>query len=87
MVAELLKQKRLASGLSQRDVSDKLGYSTPQFISNWERGISCPPIGSLKKLGKIYGVSADDLFQAMLNSTLDQVAQDLRRKFAKSKDQ
>ena len=86
-LAKGLKQKRVAAGLSQRDVSDELGYSTPQFISNWERGISCPPVGSLKKLGRIYGVPADDLFQAMLSSTLDQVAKDLRRKFAKSKDQ
>lgn len=59
----------------------------PNLFQTGSAAFLAPPIGSLKKLGKIYGVSADDLFQAMLNSTLDQVAQDLRRKFAKSKDQ
>jgi len=61
MLADFLKQKRVAAGLSQRDVADKLGYSTPQFISNWERGVSHPPINALKKLGELYKVSADDL--------------------------
>ena len=32
------KTLREKAGLTQRDVSDSLGYSTPQFISNVERG-------------------------------------------------
>ena len=85
MLAEFLKNKRLNAGLSQRDVADKLGYSTPQFISNWERGVSHPPISALKKLGDLYKVSAEDLFEVTLNATIQDVTQDLRRKFASSK--
>lgn len=85
MLADFLKQKRVSAGLSQRDVADKLGYSTPQFISNWERGVSHPPINALKKLGELYKVSADDLFEVTLNATVQDVTQDLRRKFAGSK--
>ena len=39
-----LKQVRETSGLTQHDVSAKLGYSSPQFISNIERGISVVPL-------------------------------------------
>lgn len=85
MLAEFLKNKRLNAGLSQRDVADKLGYSTPQFISNWERGVSHPPISALKKLGDLYKVSAEDLFEVTLNATIQDVTQDLRRKFVNSK--
>lgn len=85
MLSDFLKQKRVAAGLSQRDVSDKLGYSTPQFISNWERGVSHPPINALKKLGDLYGVPADDLFEVTLNTAIQELTQDLRRKFASSK--
>lgn len=85
ILADFLKQKRIGAGLSQRDVADKLGYSTPQFISNWERGVSQPPISALKKLGDLYKVSADDLFEVTLNATLQDVSNDLRRKFANSK--
>lgn len=85
VLAEFLKQKRISAGLSQRDVADKLGYSTPQFISNWERGVSQPPINSLKRLGDLYKISADDLFEVTLNATIQDVTQELKRKFANSK--
>ena len=85
MLADFLKEKRVAAGLSQKDVADKLGYSTPQFISNWERGVSHPPINALKKIGEMYKVSADELFEVTLNTTIQDVTQDLRRKFANSK--
>lgn len=85
MLSGFLKSKRIAAGLSQRDVADNLGYSTPQFISNWERGISCPPINALKKLGEMYKVSADDLFETVLNQEINELVKDLKRKYASSK--
>lgn len=85
ILADFLKQKRVAAGLSQRDVADKLGYTTPQFISNWERGVSTPPISALKNLGVMYLISADELFEVTLKSTIEAVTRDLRRKFASSR--
>jgi transcriptional regulator with XRE-family HTH domain len=85
MLSDFLKTKRISAGLSQKDVADRLGYSTPQFISNWERGVSQPPIAILKKLGEIYKVSADEVFEVTLNATITEVTQDLKRKFANSK--
>lgn len=84
-LGQYLKQKRNSVGLSQREVSDKFGYSTPQFISNWERDVSHPPIVSLKKLGLIYKISSEDLFEVLLKTTIEEVTTDLRRKFASSK--
>lgn len=85
VLADFLKTKRMSAGLSQREVADKLGYSTPQFISNWERGVSHPPISALKKLGDLYKISAEDLFEVTLNATIQDVTQELRRKFVNSK--
>lgn len=56
-----LKSKREAAGLSQIDVSQTLGYSSPQFVSNWERGLAKPPSKSLAKLVKIYKLNSDEL--------------------------
>jgi len=56
-----LKKLRIQAGVSQRDVADQLGYSTPQFISNWERGVSCPPYKSIKKLSVMYKTSVENL--------------------------
>ena len=56
-----LKQKRLQRRLSQRDVSDFMGYSTPQFISNLERGRANLPMNQLKKFQQVLGVDSKEL--------------------------
>lgn len=83
-LAQTLKEVRIQAGLSQRDVAEILGYSTPQFISNWERGLSHPPITSLKKLALAYNVSADLLFEKLLQETIDAIKENLRQQFINS---
>ncbi len=51
----VLREIREAANLTQKDVSDHLGYTSPQFISNTERGICRFPVKNLKLLGKLYG--------------------------------
>lgn len=80
-LSEFLKEKRTQAGLSQKDVADKLGYSSAQFISNWERGLSSPPMHTLKKLADMYNVNVDEMFDVILESTLEQVRIDLQKKF------
>ncbi len=80
-LAVFLKDKRIVAGLSQKDVALKLGYSTSQFISNWERGISQPPLATLRKIAELYKVSADEMFIVLLKSTISQVEIDLKKKF------
>ncbi|XGC82063.1 helix-turn-helix domain-containing protein [Bdellovibrio bacteriovorus] len=82
-MGEFLKSKRMAAGLSQKEVSKQMGYSTPQFISNWERGLSHPPVSSLKKLSVLYKIDAQELFDKLLECTLVDVKQDLEAKFAR----
>ncbi len=52
-----LQELRMKKRLTQREVSLRLGYSSAQFISNFERGISMPPLKKLKELKVIYGAS------------------------------
>lgn len=78
---DFLKQSRDAQGLSQRDVSSVLGYNTSQFISNWERGLSLPPIPTLRKLAKIYKIDAEVLFNVILEAQVEIVTQSLKEKF------
>ncbi len=44
------KRARESAGLSQLALAKRLGYETPQFVSNWERGLSKPPISSMRDL-------------------------------------
>jgi transcriptional regulator with XRE-family HTH domain len=78
---DFLKTSREAQGLSQRDVSTALGYNTSQFISNWERGLSLPPIPTLRKLAKVYKIDAEVLFNVILEAQVELETQNLKEKF------
>lgn len=77
-VSELLKQGRLSVNLSQREVADAFGYTTPQFVSNWERGVSHPPLSALAKLSKLLKIDYKLIHHSMLQETMD----DVKAKFA-----
>ena len=61
-----LRAKRLEAGLSQDDVAKNFGYSTAQFVSNWERGLAAPPLKTLRRLIDIYGCDAKEVYEIVL---------------------
>lgn len=61
-----LQEARNARKLTQRVVSLKLGYSTAQFISNFECGISRPPLKKLQALVKLYRIPTDTVVDRAL---------------------
>lgn len=74
-----LKERRVSSGLSQNNVADKLGYTSAQFVSNWERGLCSPPMDILNKLIKLYKMDAKQLMKCMLEDTKRELAADFAR--------
>jgi transcriptional regulator with XRE-family HTH domain len=69
------------AGLSQAEIAQKLGYGNSQFVSNWERGASRPPLKVLKKVATLLKVSPQDLFQALLESSIEKLTSDLKKEF------
>jgi transcriptional regulator with XRE-family HTH domain len=65
VVGSFLKSRRQRAGLTQQDVAQHLEYTSPQFISNWERGVSLPPLDVLPRLAVLYRVSARDMIDVM----------------------
>jgi transcriptional regulator with XRE-family HTH domain len=61
-LGQYLRQRRFDKGLSQVEVAKKLGYSS-QFIANWERGVSSPPMQALKKIVDIYGINQREFLE------------------------
>lgn len=72
-----LKSKREEKGLTQSEVARTLGYGSPQFISNIERGISSVPMKSLRLMIDLYGVSADEIVEILLEEKKQQLARAL----------
>ena len=56
-----MKNLRVASGMSQKDIAAKLDLSVPSY-SNYENGYSEPPMEILQKFCEILNVSVSDLF-------------------------
>ena len=81
LLADFLRDKRIEAGHSQMDIAKKLGYTSAQFVSNWERGLSSPPIHTLRKLSELYQIPPDMLFEITLKTMISQVTVDLRKKF------
>ncbi len=52
--------ERRACGLTQGQVAAHMGV-TPQAVSKWERGLSCPDIAFLDDLADLLCVSIDQL--------------------------
>ncbi|MGX6978082.1 helix-turn-helix domain-containing protein [Vagococcus elongatus] len=61
-IGRKLKEARLASGMTQEQVAEKIGVSR-QSISNWENEKNFPDIISVIHLSDVYGVSLDILLK------------------------
>lgn len=67
-IGTFLKAKRIEAGVTQSKAAKHLGYSSPQYISNFERGLCEPSVTTALKLVKVYGITKGELYQVMLKS-------------------
>lgn len=51
-IGAALKDLRQSKGLTQRTLSQRLDTSTPQTVSNYERGVQLPPLEAISFLAK-----------------------------------
>ena len=65
VVGKFLRDKRVKAGLTQWDVAHHLKYSTAQFVSNWERGVSLPPLEALPKLAVLFHATGKEVIGVM----------------------
>lgn len=52
---------RKKAGLSVKDIQDALGFSTPQAIYRWQRGLALPALDNLVILAELLGVTIDEI--------------------------
>ena len=53
-LGEYLRDKRVKADLTQGFVAERMGFTSPQFISNIERGLCSPPMDVLKRMVRLY---------------------------------
>lgn len=65
IVGEFLRKERQKAGLTQQAVAKAFSYATAQFISNWERGLSLPPLNAIARLCELYAISASSMVEVL----------------------
>lgn len=66
-MGEFISELRKESGLTQKQIGDKLGI-TDNSVSKWERGINSPDIYYLAPLSEIFHVSVKELLNGQRNN-------------------
>ncbi len=62
-IALKLKSARCNLGFSQAYIAKKLGYSTAQYVSNYERGLCLPANKNIRKICKILKIEPKILYE------------------------
>ncbi len=63
-LGEVLKQHRMRCQMTQEFVAEAIGVSR-QTVSKWENGVTDPTTSNLMALAKLYGITAEELIQAV----------------------
>lgn len=64
-IGRFFKKKREDNRLSQGELSEALGYTSSQFVSNWERGLCSPPLAIIPKLAKILNIPKREILDLL----------------------
>ena len=79
-LSDYLRQKRVDCGMSQLDVAKVLGYSSPQFVSNWERGLVSPPLETIAVLIDLYKIQPGEVIDRIMGETRDYLESQLAKR-------
>ena len=78
-VGPFLQQARVDAGFTQADVAKVLGYTSAQFVSDWERGVRSPPARALRRLVKLYKISVHDLYEVLHEERVALIEKELKK--------
>ncbi|WP_181965838.1 helix-turn-helix domain-containing protein [Anaerofustis stercorihominis] len=80
-INEIIKNKRVEAGLTQENVANYLGVSTPA-VNKWEKGVSYPDITLLPPIARLFNIDMntllsfnEDLSEKEIGSILNKVSE------------
>ena len=56
-----IKMLRIERGLTIREVSEYMGFTTNQAVCKWQRGDCLPTVDNLYALSRLYGTTIEDI--------------------------
>ena len=79
-INDIIREKRLAKGLTQEQIANYLGVSTPA-VNKWERGISYPDIVLLPALARLLDTDLNTLLSFQDNLSKEEITLFLNKVF------
>jgi transcriptional regulator with XRE-family HTH domain len=64
---KFLQKHREDAGVTQKQLADKLGYSTAQFVSNIECGLALIPVMVIRRWARTIEVRANEILEFRAN--------------------
>lgn len=58
-----IERLRRRAGLSVRDLQEIFGFSTPQAIYKWQRGLALPTLDNMTVLARCLGVAIEEILR------------------------
>lgn len=77
-IGDLLAHARLTKNYTQGELAKLLGYSSPQYVSNWERGVCEPPLDKMHLIIKHLDLDPKLVFDQMMKDTARRLEQKLK---------
>lgn len=65
-LGKLLKVARERAGFTQKEVSDRLGYTSGQMVSNAERGLTTFPYSKMRAVMTLYKIQMEDVVEQVM---------------------
>jgi transcriptional regulator with XRE-family HTH domain len=85
MIGMVIRRAREKRQMSQKELSERLGLTSSQFISNIERGLAAPPIHFFPVLHKLLGLSEEEFVEALVTRYRRRCLDELKRHHRSSK--
>ena len=79
-INDIIREKRLAKGLTQEQIANYLGVSTPA-VNKWERRISYPDIVLLPALARLLDTDLNTLLSFQDNLSKEEITLFLNKVF------
>jgi transcriptional regulator with XRE-family HTH domain len=78
-VGPLLLKRRLALNMSQATMARAIGYSTSQFISQWEHGTCEVPPAKLPIIAEVLGLNLETLVRKSIESYAKEYREEVKK--------
>ncbi len=64
-----IRELRIANHLKVEDISEFMGFETPQAVYKWQRGQSMPTVDNLYALSALFNISIDEILCGNITDT------------------